>query len=153
MTRYSFAMAMMIVSGLALPASAAETVRGVTFKDLKVDAKNYKEYRPEKLAERITQLDGKIVRIKGFMGPSFKADGITQFVLSGRQLMKLGRQPPHDLVRVTLSEGMTTKFMIKPIVVEGRFQLEELKLGDKIFAIYKMTSARVIPEKKPLGRR
>ena len=132
MSKFFSALAAMIVVGVALSADAAETAQSITFDDLRLEAENREDYRPELLTDEVKALDGKMVRIKGFMSPSFKADGITKFVLMGYQPRRFGREVPHDYVVVKLAEGKSTKFRIKPVVVEGQFKLEELKFDGKL---------------------
>jgi hypothetical protein len=135
--------AVFFIAGCALSATAAESTKSLTFDDVKLDMKNEEKYRPELLTDKVKALAGKTVSIKGFMSPSFKADDITEFVLMRNSSCKFGRDAPHHFVRIKLAEGESVKFQITPLTVEGRFKIEELKLGKKVFAIYRMTTAEV----------
>ena len=143
MSKLHSALTVILLAGGALSATAGETAKSLTFDDVKLDMKNDDGYRPELLTDEVKALEGKTVSIKGFMNPSFKADGITEFVLMRNNTCKFGRDAPHHFVRVKLAKGQSVKFQITPLTVEGRFKVEELKLGKKVFAIYRLTTANV----------
>jgi len=92
-------------------------------------------------------LDGKEIRIRGFMYPTFEATGIEQFVLArDNQICCFGRDPKvYDLVAVELRKGKKTNYIAnRPFDVVGRFRIEMLAEDGKLFGLYWLEDAEVI---------
>ena len=91
------------------------------------------------LTEKIVALADKSVRIRGFILPSFKQDGLTEFVLV-RDNMECCFGPGaalYDCIMVRMQFGESTSFSVRPVAVEGRFSIEEWRDFDGVVrAIY-----------------
>ena len=88
---------------------------------------------PEMMPDWLKRLDGKRVRIRGFMIPPFAESGIRAFTLArDTQLCCFGRNPlPYDLIDVFLREGAETDYIeLRPFAVVGVFHIgEEIEPG------------------------
>jgi hypothetical protein len=85
------------------------------------------------------------VRIRGYILPSFKQKGITQFVLV-RDNMECCFGPGaalFDAIIVKMAPGKTATFTVRPVAVEGTFAIEEIQSGGKHLAIYSMVAEDV----------
>ena len=58
-----------------------DRIRDITFDDIKFDMEKGGEFKRSMLTPPITRLDGKPIRIRGYILPSYQQSGITQFVL------------------------------------------------------------------------
>ncbi len=118
----------------------------LSFDDIKFDIKPGDPFAPEMVPETIQQYYGKRIRIRGYILPSFKQSGLTQFVLV-RDNMECCFGPGaalYDCIRVEMEPGKATEFSIRPVAVEGIFELEEFYgPDDKHLAIYYMTGEAV----------
>lgn len=127
----------------------AEQIKEITFDDLKlkIDLKKRADYDSSLQTEKVKQLEGKPVRIRGFLFPSFKQSGITQFVLVYDDC------PPVDnCVIVEMVPPNTIDFVVHAIDVEGIFSIRELKGPDgNVLAIYHMDGkkVRLVPGVRP----
>ena len=74
------------------------------------------------LPTRITMLDGRRIRVRGFMMPPFATTGLGGFVLArDNELCCFGREPKvYDLIPVKLKDGQTTDYIqMRPFDVVG----------------------------------
>lgn len=97
--------------------------------------------------EWLKDLDGKRVRVRGFMYPTFQETDIPGFVLArDNQICCFGRNPKiYDLVEVTLAPGVTTDYIQgRPFDVVGQFHIRPEADGDELWQLYQMTDAIVI---------
>jgi hypothetical protein len=95
----------------------------------------------------LKNLDGKRVRVRGFMYPTFQETDIPGFVLArDNQICCFGRNPKiYDLVEVTLAPGVTTDYIQgRPFDVVGQFHIRPEADGDELWQLYQMTDAIVI---------
>ena len=78
-------------------------------------------YQPALLTERVKELEGRRVRIRGFIFPSvFQMTGITSFPLIKNMQCKFGPGgQAHHIVLVELKPDLSTDFTVRPIAVEG----------------------------------
>jgi len=88
---------------------------------------------PELMPDWLKELDGKRVRIRGFMIPPFSETDVRAFTLArDTQLCCFGRNPlPYDLIDVFLKEGAATEYIeLRPFDVVGVFHIgEEIEPG------------------------
>lgn len=92
-------------------------------------------------------LDGKSIRIRGFMYPTFESSGIEQFVLArDNQICCFGRDPKvYDLIAVTMAPGVQTDYIPnRPFDVVGTFRIELLAEGGKPMGLYWLEGARIL---------
>ncbi|HVY54858.1 MAG TPA: DUF3299 domain-containing protein [Thermodesulfobacteriota bacterium] len=123
--------------------SALETENGA----LKVDFDllgGFDYERNERIPEVVKELNGKIVKITGFMLPiDFDSGTVKSFMLLNNQMgCCFGVMPRvNEFVYVEMPEGKSTKYMTDvPLAVTGR--LEVVK-GNLVGGIYSMTADRV----------
>lgn len=116
-------------------------VKDITFDDLKFEIEKGAPFLREMLTEKIEKMQGKRIKIRGYMLPSFQQKGIRQFVLV-RDNMECCFGPGaalYDCVVIEMAPGKTTQFTVRPISVEGIFKIKELKGPDgKHLAIFEM---------------
>jgi hypothetical protein len=97
-----------------------ETI-AITFDDLQLDMKEDTVFRSSMLTDRVKQLDGQRVRIRGFIFPSiFQQNGITSFPLVKNTQCKFGPGGiAHHIIMIDLQPGLSTSYTVRPIAVEG----------------------------------
>jgi hypothetical protein len=122
----------------------ADQIKEITFDDLKLDLKKEKDYDASLLTEKVKQLEGKPVRIRGWIYPSFQAKGITRFALVYDDCYLVD-----NCIVVEMTPPATIDYVVHAIDVEGIFSIRELTAPDgKVHAIYHMEAkkVRLVPE-------
>ncbi|MDP7267591.1 MAG: DUF3299 domain-containing protein [Pirellulales bacterium] len=123
---------------VALVADKSST-RNISFDDIAFKMEKDDSFKRSMLTEKIVTLADKSVRIRGFILPSFKQDGLTEFVLV-RDNMECCFGPGaalYDCIMVRMQFGESTSFSVRPVAVEGRFSIEEWRDFDGVVrAIY-----------------
>jgi hypothetical protein len=118
----------------------------ITFDDIKFDMEKGESFVRGMFTEPIEQLEERDVRIRGYILPSFRQRGITQFVLV-RDNMECCFGPGaalFDCILVEMEPGKSTSFTIRPVTVEGTFAIREFKGPDGThLAIYHMSGRKV----------
>jgi hypothetical protein len=121
-------------------------VKEVTFDTVKLDLKKGDPYDPQVLTDAVKELDGREIRIRGYILPSFQQSGIKQFVLV-RDNMECCFGPGallHDCILVEMIAPATATFTVRPISVEGTFSIREVKGPDgRHLAIYHLDGKEV----------
>lgn len=96
----------------------------------------------------LRSLNGKTIRLRGFMYPPSFPDGITRFLLArDNQICCFGRNPkPYDIVAVTMKADVSTHYIEnRPFDVVGTFHIEEQAFEDiETFSLYRLDDAIVI---------
>ena len=115
----------------------------VSFDDIKLKLESGQEYCMSLLTEKVKGYDGKTIRIRGYMSPAFRAEGITDFVLIKNAPNKFGLETADEFVRVRMKKGTSTSYTLRPITVEGKFTIKPFKVGKKIWAIYELQAGQV----------
>ena len=127
-------------------ASPPERTRDISFDDLKFDINTGDPFKRSLLNDKIEALDGKPVRIRGYILPSFQQTGLTQFVLV-RDNLSCCFGPGaaiYDCVIVEMKPGKSTDYSLYPVAVEGSFSIREmLDPDDKAVAIYHLDGEQV----------
>ncbi len=122
------------------------SVKEVTFDDIALDLKKGDPYDASLLTDKVKALDGKTIRLRGYILPSFQQTGIKQFILV-RDNMQCCFGPGallHDCVVVELVAPATTSYTVRPVSVEGNFTIHELKGPDgNYLAIYHLDGTKV----------
>jgi hypothetical protein len=126
--------------------AAKPAMRDVTFDAVKLDMKKGDAFKKSLLTDSVKKLDGKPIRIRGYILPSFQQSGIKQFVLV-RDNMECCFGPGaalYDCVMVELDPGKVTEYAVRPIAVEGVFNIRE-RIGpdDRTIAIYHLQGSAV----------
>ena len=135
-------------AAVAPPSSAVATtaIREITFDDIKLEMQKGEPFTRDRLTPRVADLERQRVRIRGYILPSFQQSGLTQFVLvRDNQECCFGPGAAlHDCVVVRMQPGRTADFSIRPVAVEGRLRVEELRGPDgRHLAIYALDGERV----------
>lgn len=129
----------------AAPATEGAVV-DATFDDIKFPMEKTELFQRSMLTPKVESLFGQRIRIRGYMYPTLRKKGLTQFVLV-RDNMECCFGPGaalFDCILVTMAPGQTAEYSIRPIAVEGRFRFEVLPGPEgRPLAIYQMEGERV----------
>jgi hypothetical protein len=140
-------LAVALASSLIAPAVVnAESVRDITFDTVKFEHVKGSPFDRAMLTDPINQLDGKLVRIRGYMYPTNQQSGLKQFVLvRDNQECCFGKGAAlFDCMIVEMIGDATAEFSVVPIAVEGVFTIRELKgPGGRPLAIYHLDGRSV----------
>jgi hypothetical protein len=101
----------------------------------------------KKMPAWLKGLEGKRVRIRGFMYPPFSQTGIHAFGLArDNQICCFGRDPKiYDVFDVQMRDGVTTDYLPnRPFDVVGVFHIRPEVEDGKLFHLYEMNDATVI---------
>jgi hypothetical protein len=124
----------------------SDAVKEVTFDTVKLELKKGDAFDPSLLTDKVKELDGRQIRIRGYILPSFQQTGIKQFVLV-RDNMECCFGPGallHDCILVEMIAPATAEFTVRPVSVEGTFSVREVKGPDgKHLAIYHLDGKEV----------
>lgn len=132
----------------ANPQAAPKRIKNVSFDDIKFEMKKPKsrKFKRSMLTPAIEKLDDTPVRIRGYILPSFKQKGITQFVLV-RDNMECCFGPGaalYDCIMVEMDKGTSIEYTIRPVTVKGTFSIREVKGPDgKHWAVYHLQGTNV----------
>lgn len=131
------------------PAKPKADQGDISFDDLKFDIEVGGAYDPAMLTDEIRALDGKVVKLRGYILPStlFRETNIDEFVLvRDNQECCFGPGAAlYDCVVVNLINGVKTDFTTRPVTVTGTFHLKEYKYPDDSghFAIFNIRGTAV----------
>ena len=135
-----------VAVGLPTVAALAEKPKDVSFDDIKIEIKKGAPFRDSLLTKDIQKLEGRTIRIRGYILPSFQQKGITQFVLV-RDNMECCFGPGaalYDCILVEMVGGKSASFTVRPVAVTGEFSVRPLKGPDgKHLAIYHLQGVLV----------
>lgn len=102
----------------------------------------------ELMPDWLKGLDGKRVRLRGYMFPTFEAEGIERFVLArDSQLCCFGPNAKvYDLIQVDLKHGLTTNYIppTRAFDVVGTFHIKLLEEEGKPYGLYMIDQANLI---------
>jgi len=94
---------------------------------------------PKLMPEWLKGLDGKRIRVRGFMYPPFQDTGLEAFILArDNQICCFGRDPKvYDLVRVLMREDVTTDYIEnRPFDVVGTFKIgDDASVPGKLYTL------------------
>lgn len=142
----------LLVPEKRFPKASADGTLRVTYDDLDLLKVLNMEPVPldvlDYLPDWMEQLDGKRIRIRGFMMPEFQAEGLRGFILArDNEICCYGRAAKvYDLIGVRMAEGTTTKYLPRtPFDVEGIFQIVPPEPEDDVLLrLYEIHDAKVI---------
>ena len=119
--------------------SKSSKTQAISFDDIKFEMKIDDPFDRSMLTKKITEYDGQKIKIRGYILPSFKQDGLTQFVLV-RDNLECCFGPGaalYDCVMVEMQAGKSASYSVRPVTVEGGFKIVEWKDYDGVIrAIY-----------------
>ena len=114
-------------------------LKDISFDTIKFDIEKGAPFKRDMLTKEIVALEGQLVRISGYMLPSFQQSGIKKFVLV-RDNMECCYGPGaalYDCVIIEMQGSASAEFTVRPMAVEGVFKVSEFKGPDgKHLAIY-----------------
>jgi hypothetical protein len=117
-----------------------------TFDDIRFDMDPAEPFVRSMLPSEIESLAGRRIRIRGFILPTPQKRGIKQFVLvRDNQECCFGQGAAlFDCILVELAAGKTAEFTIRPVAVEGTFDIREFRGPDgRHLAIYHLEAESV----------
>ena len=111
-----------------------------TFDDIRFEMTPGSKFHRSMLTKEIEALAGQRIRIRGYILPTPQQHGIKQFVLvRDNQECCFGPGAAlYDCILVEMKPGNTANFTIRPIAVEGTFDVRQFTVDDKDLAIYHM---------------
>jgi len=101
----------------------------------------------EHFPDWLSSLNGKQIRIRGYMYPKFINEGITDFTLArDNGICCFQRMPKiYDVIFVQLKKGETTDYIdARPFDVEGTFRFDNEGDGSELPRLYKIENASVL---------
>lgn len=102
---------------------------------------------PKLMPDWLKDLNGKRIRIRGFMSPSFKPSGLEAFLM-GRDNQVCcfpGNAKIYDLFPVKMRKGVTTEFILnRPFDVVGVFEIKPWYEDGEWMRLYQITDAIII---------
>lgn len=109
-----------------------------TFDDLRFEMTVGDKFKRSMLTKEIESLHGQKIRIRGYILPTPQNHGIKQFVLvRDNQECCFGPGAAlYDCILVEMKSGKTADFTIRPIAIEGQFEIREFVIDGKHLAIY-----------------
>ena len=114
-------------------------LKDISFDDVKFDIKKGAPCKRSMLTKEIEAMDGQLIRIRGYMLPSFQQSGIKKFVLV-RDNMECCFGPGaaiFDCLIVEMQGSSSASFSVRPLAVEGIFTVSEFKGPDgKHLSVY-----------------
>jgi hypothetical protein len=117
-----------------------------TFDDIRFDIEPGQPFHRKMLPESIESLAGQRIRIRGFILPPPQKRGIRAFVLvRDNQECCFGPGAAlYDCILVEMQPGESAEFTIRPVAVEGTFNIKEMLGPDgKHLAIYHLDGESV----------
>jgi len=102
---------------------------------------------PELMPDWLKNLDGKRIRIRGFMYPPFQQTGNEYFMLArDNQICCFGKNPKiYDLFPVIMREGVTADYILnRPFDVVGVFHINAESFDGELERIYTIDDAIII---------
>lgn len=97
--------------------------------------------------EWLKALEGRLVRIRGFMYPTFEATGLTSFVLArDNGICCFVRKPKiYDIISVAMADGETTDYIDgRPFDVEGIFEIDPSADITELSGLFRIRDAKVL---------
>lgn len=125
---------------------AGDTSYDKTFDDIRFDIEPGQPFHRKMLSPEIEAMAGQKIRIRGYILPTAQKRGFKQFVLvRDNQECCFGPGAAlYDCILVELEPGKTAEFSIRPVAVEGKFDIREFIGPDgKHLAIYHLDGQSV----------
>ena len=122
------------------------TTQSLSFDDIEFKMEKESEFERSMLTDKIEGFAGQPIRIRGFILPSFRQNGLTEFLLvRDNQECCFGPGAAlYDCIMVRMQPGTSTSYSIRPVTVDGTFFIEEWKDFDGVVrAIYHLDGTAV----------
>jgi hypothetical protein len=117
-----------------------------TFDDIRFDMNPADDFVRSMITPQIEALAGQRIRIRGYIYPTPQKRGIRQFVLvRDNQECCFGQGAAlYDCILVEMAEGKSAEYTIRPVAVEGTFEIREFAGPDgRPLAIYRLVGESV----------
>ncbi len=117
-----------------------------TFDDLRFAIELGQTFQRKMLTDTIEAMAGEKIRIRGYILPTAQKRGFKQFVLvRDNQECCFGPGAAlYDCILVETQPGVTAEFSVRPVAVEGKFDIQEVIGPDgKHLAIYHLAAESV----------
>src|SRR3954447_6184541 len=123
-------------------AAAGDRSYDKTFDDLRFDMAVGAPFHRSMLTKQVEALNGQKIRIRGYILPTPQKRGVRQFVLvRDNQECCFGPGAAlYDCILVEMKPGTTASFTIRPVTVDGTFEIHEFVIDGKHLAIYRMAA-------------
>jgi hypothetical protein len=118
----------------------------ITFDDIKFDMEKGQKFTRDLLTNAINELAGRRLQLKGFIRPSNRQKGLSKFIFvrDDKECCFGPTAAIYDCVLVSLADGESCDFTVRPITVEGDFFLKEFDGPDgRVWAVYRMKNGVV----------
>jgi hypothetical protein len=129
------------------PALPADEVVPITYEDLDLPMEPDTLFQEWMLTQRVRDLDGRRVRITGFMfaGGLFTTRNIKEFILLREKECPYGPGgQAHHVIAVELANELTTSYTTNPVTVEGRLAVRPFTGPDgKTWAMYHINATHI----------
>lgn len=95
------------------------------------------------------QLDGHRVRMHGMMYPPYQLKGLKYFHFIPQTKRrpisaKSEKLPLHALIPVTVAKNHSEENQLRPITIEGIFEVEIYSEDGKVFSVYHIRNAKIV---------
>lgn len=122
-------------------------IRSISFDDIKFEMDKDAKFERSMLTPAIEKLNGTKIRVRGWIYPSYRQEGITNFILV-RDNMECCFGPGaalYDCIAVDLEPGKSIEYTSQMIAVEGVFEIKEWinEIDGRHMAIYHLTAEKV----------
>jgi hypothetical protein len=127
-------------------AAAGDKPYDKTFDDLRFEIAVGQPFTPAMLPDKINAMKKQRIRIRGFILPTAQARGLKVFVLvRDNQECCFGPGAAlYDCILIEMQQGKTAEFSIRPVTVEGTFDIQEVRGPDGThLAIYHLEAESV----------
>jgi hypothetical protein len=126
-------------------AAAGDRPYDKTFDDLRFEMKVGEPFRRSMLTKQIEAMAGQKIRIRGYILPTPQRTGITDFVLvrDNQECCFGAGAALYDCILVKMKNGKTAEYSIRPVAVEGIFDVQDFVFGGRHLAIYHMDAESV----------
>lgn len=129
-----------------LKSALATRIADISFDDIKFDMEKGAAFERSMLTPKIEALDGRKIRIRGFIQPTFVTSGLKQFIFV-RDNLSCCFGPGaalYDAIVVEMIDDKSADYTTSPVTVEGVFSVRELRdPDDNIMAVYHLDGESV----------
>ena len=142
----SIATVVALCLGMTSTAIAQEEPNDLSFDDLVFEMEETEDFEREMLTEEINSYDGTQIRLRGFIRPTTRQNGITKFIFvrDNKECCFGPGAALFDCVLVRLAEDESTEYTVRPITIRGEFLISEFHgPDDRVWAVYRMKNAIV----------
>ena len=142
---FNFPSTDVLTSTPAEPSDEEDDIRNISFVDLEFDIEPDAPFNRDLLTDEIKALDGKRISLRGFMLPSYTADGIEEFVLvRDNQICCFG--PGAKIYHNSMIEmvpGRSASYTTRVVIINGVFHIDEFALDGVVYSCFRIVATSV----------